>query len=519
MTKGTPICYDKPLFIRNRSMSNKSVYELIKRQNGENFAQVVRKFDSSLFEIENLPFILKYAGRYPEPLLDFLSMLKNVTIKEVENPKNPFELLAQAGYKAYLADTHQKQNEILKYFAKGEALCTFEDDMRYQQYFLIYCIKDGAENLKRSDFKTPKREDEYATSVISIQILKRGGFIKITNRYNHTVDYPDNTFNSNPDNIIEGLSAALKNHFKVDFSASQVPLPEGYIYLNGQIVEYDYERNNIYFSNSYFIENGKILSINKDYQLIIDRFVLDLKEKKILNPLAEHDSFPSVMNAEFKTKKRLLVERKDKHSWLLWADDVVLMSVTDNLIKKLTLPETKIIPPCFMSYDTKLESIYAPNVSVMGRNSLKKAPKLSNFSMESLELMGERCVSSSELKTLFMPNIKKMGDQCFTLYYMRNPGQMKKLFFEFLEEIGWGCFSGYKIEELYLPACQKIGGAFGSSYSGFKKAYVPKLEAFPKNSLLNEKIEELYAPKILPQSRNSIFKKMRVQEGMQNIRE
>ena len=513
------ICYDEPLFIRKDAMSNKSVYDIIKRQNGENFAQVVRKFDSSLFEIENLPFILKYAGRYPEPLLDFLSMLKNVTIKEVENPKNPFDLLSKAGYKAYLVDTHQKQNEILKYFAKGEALCTFEDNTRYQQYFLIYCIKEGAENLKRSDFKVPKREDEYATSVISIQILKRGGFIKITNRYNHTVDYPDNTFNSNPDNIIEGLSAALKNHFKVDFSASQVPLPEGYIYLNGQIVEYDYERDNIYFSNTYFVENGKIIKINKDYQLIADRFILDLKEKKILNPLDEHDSFPMVVNAELQTKKSLLVERKDKHTWCLWGDQVVLMEVTDNLIKKINLPDTKIIPSCFMSYDTKLERIYAPNVRVMGKNSLRKAPKLESFSMKSLELMGERCVCSSELKKLFMPKIEKIGDQCFTLYYMRNPGKMKSLFFAQLKEIGWGCFSGYKIEELYLPSCQKIGGSFGSSYSGFKKVYVPELVEFPKNSLLNETVETLYAPKIIPQSKSSIFKKLLYQDGVQNIRE
>ena len=499
-------------------MSHKSVYDIIKKQNGEHFAKIVRKFDSSLFEIENLPFVVQYAGREAEPLLDFLSMLKNVTIKDVKNPKNPFDLLQQAGYKAYLADTHQKQNEILKYFAKGEELCTFEDDTRYQKYFLIHCIKEGAELLERKNFSHPKREDEYGSSVISIQILKRGGFIKITNRYNHVVDYPDNTFNSNPDKIIDGLSAAIKNYFKVDFSASQVPLPEGYLYLNGQIVEYDYERDNIYFSSSYFVEDGKIIKINKDYQLIADRFVLDLKERKILNPLNEHDSFPKVMNEELKTKKNLVVEKKDSHTWVLLGDKQTLMVVTDNLIKILNLTETKEIPPCFMSYDTRLQSIHAPNVRIMGRNSLKKAPKLESFLFESLELLAERCVCSSELKALFMPNIKKIGDQCFSLYYMRNPGSLRQLSLPLLQEIGWGCFSGYKIDELYLPSCRKIGGSFGSSYSEFKTAYVPELEEFPKNSYLNENVKNLYAPKIIPQTKSSIFKRLLFQDGLQNMR-
>lgn len=480
-------------------MSNKTVYDIIKKQNGERFAQLIRKFDSSLFEIEGLPVVLKYAGRDVEPLLDFLCMLKNVQIKEVENPQNPFDLLQQAGYRAEIADTHQKQNIILKYFEKGEELCTFDDYNRYQSYFIINCVKEGAERLKRTDFKRPEREDEYGVSVISIQILKRGGFIKITNRYNHTVPFPDNTFNSNPDNIIDGLSAALKNYLKVDFSATQVPLPEGYVYLNGQIIEYDYERDNIFFSNNYFVKDGKIISTNKDYQFIVDRFVLDLKEKCIQNPLDEKDSFVQVMTAELQNKKHLKVVKFQDDKWDLYGDNELLMHVECNQIKSLYLPTTKGIGSCFISYYSTLEEIHAPQVRYLGRNSLNKAPLLKTFLFENLELMGERCISSTMLNVLFMPKIKKINDQCFTLSYTaRRPGKMTCLSFPLLREIGWGCFSGYQIDEIYLPSCKKIEGSFGCSYAEFKKAYLPELIAFPKNSHLNSGVKNLFVPKIIP---------------------
>ena len=55
---------------------NKSIFQIIKKQNGEAFAKRIRKFDSGIFEIENLPVILKYAGRNPEPLLEYLESLK-----------------------------------------------------------------------------------------------------------------------------------------------------------------------------------------------------------------------------------------------------------------------------------------------------------------------------------------------------------------------------------------------------------------------------------------------------------
>ena len=42
------------------------------------------------------------------------------------------------------------------------------------------------DNIKREDFKHPERQDEYGTSVISIQFSKEhGNSLAIINRYNH----------------------------------------------------------------------------------------------------------------------------------------------------------------------------------------------------------------------------------------------------------------------------------------------------------------------------------------------
>ena len=61
----------------------KSVYDKIKRQNGEAFARAIRNFDSGIFDIPNLPHIVRYAGRNALPLLDYLESLKEIEV-EVE---------------------------------------------------------------------------------------------------------------------------------------------------------------------------------------------------------------------------------------------------------------------------------------------------------------------------------------------------------------------------------------------------------------------------------------------------
>ena len=243
-------CVPQGLFMPKQ----KTVYDIIKGQNGEHFARAVR--DNGLLDIPNLPEVVKYAGRDAEPILNYLESLKNIQIKDQPVHGDPIELLARAGYDAYVADTLEKQNAIEKYFASGEALCTFTDSTRYKNYYIINAVRRDLDKIVRPAH--PSRQDEYGTSVISIQILKSGGRISIKNRYNHTVENPDNTFGSNPDNIISGLSDALRTYFNVDFSANCKELPDDYTIVNKSIVKYNYESLDIYYGKDFYVEHGKI---------------------------------------------------------------------------------------------------------------------------------------------------------------------------------------------------------------------------------------------------------------------
>ena len=161
------------------------MFQRIKKQNGEKAAQALRTQDSSFMDIEGLDYILKYAGREMEPLFPYLTGLKKLT-KEEGPDLDPIVLLDKAGYDAFYVDSLEKQNSIRPYFASGEEICTLRDPNRFRMNHIIHAVKKNASDLKREDFKNPRREDEYGRSVISIQINKLTGNIKITNRYNHT---------------------------------------------------------------------------------------------------------------------------------------------------------------------------------------------------------------------------------------------------------------------------------------------------------------------------------------------
>ena len=52
--------------------------------------------------------------------------------------------------------------------------------------------------IRSENFKKPIREDEYGTSVMSIQFTKdEAHTLSIKNRYNHSVVNPDATFSNN----------------------------------------------------------------------------------------------------------------------------------------------------------------------------------------------------------------------------------------------------------------------------------------------------------------------------------
>lgn len=286
-------------------------YEKIKRRNGEAFAKAIKNYDNGIFDIPEIDHILRYAGNSAqdaESLLSYLSSLKDVKIMPVKKPENPFVLLKRAGYDAFVADTKTLKNSIKKYFAPDEAICTFNDDDRHNNYYIIHCVHERAGSLRREDFKTPRREDDYGTSVISIQIARRGGFIKITNRYNHKVNNCDNTFNSNPDNIIDGLSAAIKDHFKVDFSSQKSPVPDDWRLVGKKVCKIEQECDGMFFGFDFYVKNGELIEVKAgDGQYLIESYLYDDRAKKMTKLTGDgwKDSFPDDFNKYYGDKKSL----------------------------------------------------------------------------------------------------------------------------------------------------------------------------------------------------------------------
>ena len=363
---------------------SKPMYLVIKKQNGEAFAQKIRKFDSGIFDIENLPDILKYAGKDPVPLLEYLESLKNIQTIEYQGKEDPFMLLEKAGYDAYLVDTLEKQNKISKYFEKDEMICTFADMMRYQNYYIIHAVKKNVDEIKRKDFLHPKREDAYGRSVISIQILKSGGFIKITNRYNHTVDHPDNTFYSNPDEIILGLSGALKQYFGVDFASNKmVLLPEGYFLFNHQILKYYQEINNAYFGQGFYLKDGSLNLVDKNSQLQVDEFIIDLKNKKVLNPSNSKNPLKDILQQEILGETLQVKNNKGEIS--LFSQKGEILKVKEGCLKELTLYKTSCLPAYFLNKHQWIEKVRAPLVEACNEACFMACPNLKLVEMAKLK--------------------------------------------------------------------------------------------------------------------------------------
>lgn len=306
----------------------KDVFKIIKRQNGEKFAKVLRDYHNGIFEINNIENIVKFAGRTPEDAEAICQYLVELVIAGEKQPKkveDPFYLLDKAGYDAYYADTLEKQNSISKYFKANELLCTFNSS-RYKNYYIINAVKKNVDNILRKDFMgKEKRQDEYGTSVISIQVAKKGGFISIKNRYNHTVKGCDNTFNSNPDNIIDGLSAAIQKYFNVSFSSKGNSLPNNVLVVDEKLFKWHQEISGVYFGDKAYVKNGSIYEVlAKNGEFLFDHFIFSTKTKCFKKVIDVLDSFPEEFNKIYGGRKSVYLK-----DYCIYDGDVMLVGTKD----------------------------------------------------------------------------------------------------------------------------------------------------------------------------------------------
>ncbi len=454
------------------------IYKKIKEHRGERFARKLR--DADLLDIPNIEHILEFANF--EDLDDLIPVIRSeykiISVSKYNTNKDPIQLLNEAGYDAFVVKTEKQKNSIKKYFRPDEQLCTFSDSYRHKEFYIIHAVKRGADKIKPSD--NPKREDEYGTSVISIQIAKSGGFISIKNRYNHTVNNPDSTFGNNPDNIILGLTNSLQKYFDVDFSVSDLEMPENYVNVDNQLVYYNFERNGILFGPKYYIKNGEIVRLSTDCETMIDHMIYNDKTKKITTPLSDNDKtcafFAKLFNGKHVTKT---IDKATNNITLQTQNGDRIITDDKGQIIELDLPNVTKIPDYFLSRNTTLKSINLPNAKSIGDYFLSDNTTLKSINLPNVEKIGNYFLEDNEiLESINLPNVKIIRDNFLRIndelelinlpkvkviddYFLRFNKKLKSINLPKLEFVGDG-FLWYNniLKTINLPNVKQIGWGF-----------------------------------------------------------
>ena len=515
------------------------MYKKIKKQNGEAVAKVLRS--EVLLDIPNLCHILEFAGNDPEKIKALAPVIREIyktqNTSEYQTNKNPLELLNDAGYDAFVVTSEKQKNSIKKYYRTGEEICTFRDPHRHEKYYMIHAVKRGADHIKPSDH--PEREDEYGTSVISIQIAKTGGFISIKNRYNHTVNNPDATFNNNPDNIICGLSNSLRKYFNVEFNTTKNPLPDDYRMVNDQLVYFNHEIDNTYFGPDYYFSGSTITKLNTSYEVMLDCFILDTRTGEVKDVVGIKGATHKMLQSLLKDKKiSVRTNPNRKQERMIFADDTHVLSFEKGSITELNLPDTKRIEDSFLLHNKNLRKLYVPKLEYVGNEFLPANEGLTELDLPSLKEVGYRFLSFNKsiskfnaprlektascflmenmnLTELVLPCLIEIGDHSMDtntilssffapklerigpLFLMQNLA-LKELDLPLVKEIGGGFLRDNKIlETFYAPALEKIGDHVMVANLGLTDLSLPSLKEVGDNFLLNnKKLHTLYAPKL-----------------------
>ena len=412
--------------------------------------------------------------------------------------KTPEELMSSAGYVLVECYNEGDIQAFRKYYAPGEELCTFKGG-RLNRCRVFFAVKKNVSDIKREDFKNPTRQDEYGTSVISIQFTKDGtNTLSIKNRYNHTVNNPDATFSNNLDNIIPGLTESFEKHKDIvqKYKSNRFEI-KGYVRANdGKYYKYNYEINNVYSCpDNIIIDNFNVKRYDKSRYLIIDYFIIDLSNKSIrLYDKKLSDSFCDVI----KDINKIEIDNIDsgKKITILCDNNKSLEIITDKAGKIISLKMNKIydIGDKFLSYNTSLQKFTAENLTEVGDYFLYCNKFLQKFTVQNLTKVGDCFLfDNTSLQELYLPNLTKVGDG-----FLTGNISLQELYVPNLTEVGY-MFLNYNIslQELYVPNLTEVGGDFLSENTSLQKFTAPNLTKTGDGFLgSNTSLQELCVPNL-----------------------
>ena len=377
--------------------------------------------------------------------------------------KTPKELLDDAGYDLFECKTVEEVNSFKKYFILGEQLCTFLDPAsRLENKYVFFAVKKNILDIKREDFLIPDRQDEYGTSVISIQFTRdKNNHLSIKNRYNEVVNNPDSTFDNNLDNIIPGLTMSFYKAYGIReiYDENSEFQMENYISIDGEYYKYNYKLNDIYYcTNNIIVNNGKVIKYDSEKYIIMDYFIIDLVNKKVDvfdNKL--RDSFSEVIgkikNIEIvrgeKDKKVYITNEEDNIFELTLSFDNKLIGIKNNLIDKL--------PNHFLISGQYLKNMEFSNVREIGNDVLYANTDLEYFNLSKAEVIGNYFLASNiKLTNIDLNKTIMIGDD-----FLKRNIIVESINFDSLQRVGNSfMFSNKGLSSIVIPNLSYTGKCF-----------------------------------------------------------
>ena len=422
--------------------------------------------------------------------------------EKLRTDKTPAQLLDEAGYILYECKTEMDIQKFKKYYIKEEELCTFREE-RLTNCYVFFAVKKNVDEIKRENFSFPKREDEYGTSVISIQFSRgENNTLSIKNRYNHTVNNPDCTFSNNLENIIFGLTESFERVYNLNLEncLTNFEIP-GYVKASdGKFYKYNYESYNIYYCpNNIIIDNFKVI---RDYQekekyIILDYFILDLVGRKIyLYDERIRDSFQNTINEIEKITIIKIKENGNRIIGITCKNNKIIIEINkNNQIIGYENQNIKEIDDNFLGSNTTLKNINLPSVYKIGNWFLIRCREIEKINFPNLEKVGHYFFGyNKSIDEVYLPKLIKAGNS-----FLNSNESLQQLILPNLEEIGErGLCYNNKLINILLPKLKVVGDEFLNYNNSLIEIYLPELEKVGCYCLsTNCTLKSVYFPKLI----------------------
>ena len=412
--------------------------------------------------------------------------------------KTPFELMDEAGYTLYECKSEEDIQLFKKYYAPDEVLCTISNGGRLNRCYVFFAVKKNVDEIKRKNFTIPQREDEYGTSVISIQFARgKINNLSIKNRYNHTVNKPDATFSNNLENIIPGLTNSFEKYYDLKINQninkeSDFLVDELYYVQaeDGKYYRYNIERNGIYYcENNIIVQDGNVVTkyaSNPERYIFMDQYILDLKEKRmLLFNITNNDTFIKSINEVGEINKIDVLKNKENGTKL------IVIYYKDNKQVKVGINKNNVIigyennyideiGDDFLLYNKQLSSISLPNVQTIGDGFLWSNEQLSSISLPNVQTIGDDFLYyNKQLSSISLPNVQTIGDG-----FLWSNEQLSSISLPQVQIIGNSFLCRNKqLSNISLPNVLTIGYEFL-----YNNCLIRKIRIFNQMEKRNEKI-------------------------------